>query len=371
MIIRTEDLKDNTKYISQAIDSAVISSIADLIQIKVVNKKLHFYITDKDYYLDVTVSKEEFDEDFNIIVDAKIFTKLISSITTDTVSLTIEDNKLIIKANGVYKLAKIDVDGMEDLPVIPHSNEFTSFQLSTNVLKRIMTNNIKQLDKGTFANDCQRYCYLDNKGALTFTTGACINNFDLPEDIKILLSRKVVSLFKLFSNTDFVNFAMCHEVNSSNNNIDVIHFKSSDIQLYAILPVNDLATDVPADNIREMATKVYAYQVAINRTSLIETLNRYLILGNKEDIKYNPYINIKFEYNKLIIQGLNGAFNEEILYHEEIPNLDYSLCVDLFDVRDVLQVLSSPIISFKFGDNTAVVVTSNEISNIIPEVHEL
>ena len=370
MLIRTEDLKENTKYISQALDSNVISSIADLIQIKVVDRKLHFFVTDKDYYLDVTASKENFDDDFNIIVDAKIFTKLISSITTDTVSFTIEDNKLIIKANGVYKLAKIDVDGMEDLPIIPHENQFTSFQLNTNVLKKIMTNNIKQLDKGTFASDCQRYCYIDSKGALTFTTGACINNFDLPVDIKILLSRKVVSLFKLFNNTTTVDFSMCHEVNSSNNNIDVIHFKSSDIQLYAILPVNDLATDVPADNIREMATKVYDYQVSINRTSLIETLDRYLIIGNKEDIKYNPYINIKFEYNKLIIQGLNGSFNEEILYHEEIPNLDYSLCVDLFDIKDVLQVMSSPVITFKFGDNTAVVVNSNEISNIIPEVHE-
>ena len=43
--------------------------------------------------------------------------------------------------------------------------------------------------------------YVDNEGAITFTSGACVTKFDLAGDIKLLFNQRLVKLFKLFKNT--------------------------------------------------------------------------------------------------------------------------------------------------------------------------
>ena len=50
--------------------------------------------------------------------------------------------------------------------------------VDSEVLKSISHYNVKELAKGIIINpDIQKLHYVDEKGALTFTTGACVNNF--------------------------------------------------------------------------------------------------------------------------------------------------------------------------------------------------
>ena len=48
---------------------------------------------------------------------------------------------------------------------------------------------------GVVSNPIQRLYYMDERGAVTFTSGACINNFTLEKPVKILLNNKLVKLF--------------------------------------------------------------------------------------------------------------------------------------------------------------------------------
>ena len=70
-----------------------------------------------------------------------------------------------------------------------------------------MDYNVKELAKGIISNpDIQKLHYVDDKGALTFTSGACVNNFNLPKPIKILLNNKIVKLPRLRSNDKALYF---------------------------------------------------------------------------------------------------------------------------------------------------------------------
>ena len=172
MIIRIEDLKNVAQIILNAVDSNELSVITETLEIKVENNIFYMNVTNREYYARVKLPMHQTEEAFHATVNANLFLKLVSQITTDTVEFKVNKTSLMITANGVYKLPLIfDNDSLLELPEITINNITSEFDIEGNILSSILQYNSKQLTVGSISRPVQKLYYIDEKGALTVQEG--------------------------------------------------------------------------------------------------------------------------------------------------------------------------------------------------------
>ena len=365
MVIRIEDLKDVCSIILSAVDSSDISKLNDTLELKTENNILYLNVTNKEYFAQVKLNMDE-KISFHATVNASLFLNLVSKTTSNTVELKVKNNFLEFKGNGNYKIPLIyDGESLLELPKIEISNVSSSFDIETSILHSIMKYNSKELVKGVVSRPVQNLYYVDDKGCITFTSGACVNNFTLKSPIKILLSNRVVKLFKLFKK-DKINFTVGHQ-NTSGGVIQTrVKFEDDKISVYAILPGDDsLISSVPVSAIRGRANKIYDYSVTFNRVALSDALNRLLLFNSKQPNAFRKFV---FNKESVIISDLDEINKEEVDYINSLNIGDsYRAVFDILELKTVLDGYKDEYIIFKFGDHQAAVLAKNNILNVIPE----
>lgn len=370
MIIRKEDLQEICGKILFAVDSTETSAINETLELKTVDTSLFVNVSNRDYYAQVKVDIGE-KIDFHATVNATLFLKLVSQFTTDTIELYTKDNSLHIKADGNYKIPLI-YDGTEllELPEIKMENVTEEFNIDSSILHSIFKYNTKQIQSATvIANPVQQYYYIDNKGAITFTTGACVNNFDLPGNVAILLNMKIVKLFRLFKDGK-VKFSIGHSAIDENTVRTKVKFETDNIGITAILPIEEsLVSSVPVSNIRGVASFDYPYSIVVNKDSFIKATNR-LLLFNERGLTNKPYGSFKFTEDSFIVEDYDGVNAEKVNYENDVTALSsgYSAILDLKDVKMTLEGCSDQTVTINFGNSKAFVIVRGNISNVIPEV---
>ena len=206
MIIKTKDFKEVCSTILLGIDNTDISTLTETLELTTKNKTLYLNVTNGEYYVSVKFPLDH-DEELHASVNANLFLKLISAVTTEDIELNKKDSFLQVKANGVYKIPFIyEDDELLKLPVININNPTTKLKISGEILNSILTYNSKELQRGTISKPVQKMYYVDERGCLTFTSGACVNYFELEKPIKLLFNSRLVKLFKLFKGAKYLLF---------------------------------------------------------------------------------------------------------------------------------------------------------------------
>lgn len=364
MIIDTKKFKEVCSTILVAIDNSELSNLTEALELKVIDKTLYLNVTNKEYFISVKFELDH-EEEFNATVNAITFLKLISNITSNSIELQLKDTYVLVKANGNYKIPLIfDGDKLLQLPEIKINNKTLNMNISGTILNSILIYNSKELMKKTVNGILNKVYYIDNQGCITFTTGACVNNFTLEKPVKLLLNDRIVRLFKLFKN-DMVEFNLGYDPISNEIIQTKIEFITKTIELKAIVGYNDeVINSVPANEIRKKVEFNYPYSIVINKDELIEALNRLSILTPKNSI---PYCVMECGNNELTIYDINKQ-NSEIIKFDEDLNLDtpYSLTLDSNDLKPILSSIPEEYITFEFGDNNSVIIKRPSVFNLLP-----
>lgn len=373
MILRIDALKEICSKILTAVDDSELSLVTETLQLKTVNNELRLAVTNKEYFAEVKMELTGAVEDFHATVNAKLFLKLISQITTETISFTLADNSLVIKGNGTYKLPLIfEGDNLLELPRIDIMNPTVNMSIDSSILLSILQYNSKEISKGSVVKPVQKLYYVDNKGALTFTTGACVNNFTLEKPVSILLNNRLVKLFKLFNNGS-VDFTLGFDALSDDVIQTKVKFENKDISITAILSCDDtLLKSVPVNAIRGRAEFLYPYQVNLNKDALLQTINRLLLFTSLASSKelVRPYSTFEFKANEVIIWDAKKENCESLAYVNGDINIDgsYETILDLTDLKITLETCIESYLNLKFGNSQCIVLSRGNISNVIPEV---
>ena len=82
MYIKTEDVQKKCSKILSALDSNQLSNITECLEIEVVDNQLFFNITNREYYIKFNVPGT-FENNFNCLIEARSFLKLISYTTKE------------------------------------------------------------------------------------------------------------------------------------------------------------------------------------------------------------------------------------------------------------------------------------------------
>ncbi len=366
IIFNTENIKELCHNILQAVDSNSLERITEVVQLDISNGVICMSVSNGEYYAKFKVpinSKEE----LHATVNASTFLKLIERLTCESVSMYIhDDNTLIIEGNGKYKIPLVfSEDGLLNVPEIPMNNVTVSFNVNSSILKSILKYNTPELNKGVISSPVQKMYYVDEKGAITFTTGACINKFSLSQPVKLLLNKKIVSLFNLFTE-DTVSFSLSQEVQSGGN-ITKIKFETNSFTLVSFITSDSvLINSVPSAAIRSRAYKTYDNYVTISKSSLLACLDRISLFYTSLS---QHYIRIRYESDGIVVSDIDNNNVENIPYVGDKKVLcDYDMIVDLNDILYTLKSYTDNYVNINFGDHEALVLVSDNIHIVIPEV---
>ena len=371
MIIRTEKLQPACSKLLPAVDSNAIAEITDVLELKASGKILYINVTNREYFAQVKIELDDV-VDFHATVSANLFLRLVSQITTETVELNVAETTLKMKANGSYDIPLIfDNDKLMELPAIEINNVTTELTVESDILQSILNYNSKELMKDLILQPVQKMYYVDQEGCITFTTGACVNNFQLEQPIKVLLNQRLVKLFKLF-NSGKVKVTLGHDAISDTIIQTKIKFENDIVCLTAILSCDDdLVNKVPAAAIRGRANKNYPYNVSFSKAELNETINRLLLFSStsalnriKSDSKF------VFEYNYVSIYDVTSANVERVFYKTGVlpEGEQYIATFDLNDLKHALDSSEDDFVTFGFGDHAALVISSKSVRHVVPEV---
>lgn len=367
MILRIEELKDACSKILGAVDSNALSTITETLELYTKEQVLYLNVTNKEYFAQVKIPIGE-SVDFRATVNANLFLRLISQITSESIELNVKDNNLYLRGNGKYKLPLIyDGEELLTLPEITISNVTTSFPIKSSILHSIITYNSKEISKGGITRPVQKLYYLDNQGCITFTTGACVNNFTLTNSIRILLNDRLVKLFKLFK-TDSVLFTLGYDSVSDDLIQTKVQFENDEIKLTAILSSDDnLLSSVPVAAIRARASEDYDYSMVINKNEVLEAVNRLLLFTDNKISKL--YSTFEFGQDSVTIWDTNKNSSELIPYEKPITSLTdkYTAVLDLLDLKITLESCNEQYVNISFGNGQAIVLSRGSVYNIIPE----
>lgn len=371
MIIRIEEIQNACSKILTAVDSNTVSTVTETLQLSTEGKNLYISVTNKEYYARVKLEMAE-PVEFKATVNANLFLKLVAQITTETIELSVEESTLIIKGNGTYKLPLIfDGDKLMELPEIVINNPTVNFKIDSNILLSILQFNSKELSKGIISRPIQKLYYMDEHGALTFTTGACVNSFELQQPVKVLLNDRLVKLFKLFKGEQ-VDFTLGYDAISEDTTQTKVRFESDDIIITAVLSCDDnMLESFPVNAVRGRANSDYPYSVNVNREQLIQTINRLLLFTSANGAKdiINPFSTFEFKKDSMIVWDTNHENYEEVFYSNTECSVDdkYAAILDLKDLKTTLENCTEQYVVLHFGDSQAVVIARGNIKNVIPE----
>lgn len=373
MILKTKKLQEVCSKILPAVESSEFSNILDTLQLKVKDKVLYLSVTNKEYFVKIALDVYE-DEAFNATVNAKLFLKLVSQLTAEDIEMYVSDSFLNLKGNGSYKFPLIyEGDVLMELPTIEVENVVKEFDVSSDILNSILNYNMKELDKGTMSRPIQKLFYVDEQGAITFTTGACVNSFTLSAPVKLLLNKRLVRLFKLFQNCS-VHFKLAYDAVQGSETIiqTKVQFIAEDISITCILSCDDsMVSQVPVSAIRGRANTLYPHSVVLNKNELIQSLSRLMLFtSNSSDLTVKSNILLEFSPQSVVISDIKQE-NKEILSYMNTNSgitTPYIATLDVMDLKLTLDTCVEPSVTLSFGDGSAFVLSRGNIKNVIPEV---
>ena len=377
IILKTDKLKEIASKVAMGVDGDRTSPLSELLELELKNKELTLKTTNKEFFLktilsDITDSEEE----LHITINADVFLSLINKITTNTIKLEITKEGLELYGNGKYTFP-LFLDGEESirLPEIPFNvDESTvSFEISGDILKSIYDFNSKELTKDQTINYIQRHYYFDEFGALTYVENACINEFKLPQPVKLLFNERLVQLFKLFAGKE-VKFSWNKKESGVDEKGNIIYqnkvkFDIEGMELTSIVPHSDLVERYPVIALRNLVEIEYPGQVKIAKQGLQSAIERLFIfdkLGiNRSDLKKCG--KLEFKDKELIITNTKDKNFEIVPYidQEEIA-LNYTLYISLADLLKHVNISSQNSLSILYGTEDAIVIQRDNLKQVIP-----
>lgn len=362
MIVRTEDILEASKFFKSLIQRSPNNMISNLIEFASDGSKLSIKMSDGSYEL---LYKIDSDEKFNCTISSELFLDLIPRITSETLEFEVKDEFLLLKGSGTYKFpAILTGDSVVAIPHIDIESVTSEWTIDGNILNSIYVHNSKQLSLGTISSPIQKLYYVDKEGAITFTSGACVNEFDLGSDIKILLSDSCVKFFSFMKNKQ-VDVKFGYSV-VSNNNQPRITFTSSNIEATYILPFNDFTlSQIPVKAIRGRAHTNYVNSISMDALQIKGILDRLDLFVEKDLV-----INMSFSGNILNLSTENEKILETVYLLESVKE-DMDLKLSIKDFKSSISNSYGKYFTFKCSKSEpAVVVCSSNVYNIIQRVED-
>lgn len=367
MIFRTENLIENLKIFKSTTDIQYtkFDRNASTLEIKTDTDVTQFIVGNTEYVQQLNIPTVGVQSGFDVSIDSSTFFNLLFRTTTETISLELSGNNLKFVGNGTFIIPVIyDGSDMYKVSEIPLDNVTIDTSISYEDLNTIITYNSKQFDRGMGVDAVQKLFYLDDKGCITFNTGAVVTTFNLNAKIKIFLKPVVTELFRNFglNKSDTITLKLGHKIDG-NNTYPVLKLTDGTYTLIMVCPLESLLQNYPTELLRDRATKDLGYEATIECANLSDAIDRFRIFTD-------GIVNVKVNSSGMTIYY--GTNEETILFENSISLREgYEFLVSLSYLNSILKSIPHKYMKFRFGDHQSLTIVTQNIYHVIPECEEV
>lgn len=332
--------------------------LTQLMSISLKDNELVLTTTDGNNYLYVREQKIAGD-DFYAVVPVDKFSKLISRLTCEEITLELptaksgELEKLVVKGNGKY-IIELPYDEEGQLVEFPDplADELTgdavveSVKLSTIHLILSTAKAALQVAK---TRTCYCGYYMGDRIVTTDSYKICgidIQFLDRP----MLLPPELVDLLDLLGEEDV-------EVQ---HNDDTLIFKTAKTVVYG--HVMEGIADYKIDAISSLLDEQFGSSCKVEKSSLLQLLDRLALFVGTYD-KNSVYLT--FTKDGLIVSSKQDSGSEMIPYRESNNFKDYTCCLDIELLRSQVKANQSGIIEILYGNDSSIKMVDGNIKQIV------
>ncbi len=370
--IKTDLIKEITSKINKGIEGERTVRVSELLELKVEGNKLILAVTNTQFYLTIELTTGiEGNDNLHVTVDADTFIKLISKTTTSEIILEESNGNLIFKGNGQYIFPlELDKDGqIKTLPKIELTNTTSQFEISGDTLYSIYSFGSHELVNDVPVETIQKYYYVDNLGAITYTESPYLNNFQINTPFRVLMNDRLVQLFSLFRNQK-VKVSLDKQINNSLYQ-NKISFECNNTKLVAYLPDDSLVESYPAAPCRTLQENPYPGNVTINRIDLANALDRLNIFSVKDgNVVYKKAGKLEFTSDGLRITSIIDK-NSELIKYENTPSYySYTCYMNLAQLQRHAKASNEINVDLHYGNDMSIMFTKENYSQIVVEMED-
>ena len=352
MRIKKEDLKSLLEKVMIGVGNNKIIPITNSLGIKKFGNHLTLCGTDGANYLYTTTEldfdAEDTNTENNICVEASLFDRLISKITTDYITLNVENQKLEVIGNGNYVLPiKLDENGHWLLFPNKEVQDGASEEvIDAQKIRNLRSYNEKALSKNPENVSLNGY-FIDNEKAVATDrlVMSVIKDNYLTEPI--LLRKSFVDLLT-FLNGDIIICRWDNNIYASNGETEIYSSENAPVGNFPLEKLMKAINGFTFNNEAKISLKDLSS--ALDRLSIFVTEGSYLLLNVKDGYLY--------------IEESSTKANE-LIKLEGVDEAEWSGKIDITLLSEQIRPFRTDIVNFSFGNETAVRFSEKDVSKII------
>lgn len=370
MEIKTEQLKQMCSKISglvNPVDSDKNTRLIVLAKNKDSDLFRMRYCND-EYSVEVSCTVSSSDS-FNVSVDYEKFCKVVSCLSCDELTITPTNTELTISTGtGKFTLELTPYTKVPfDYNTVSNTTFNNEFKISAKNISAICKCNLREIEKSGARSAVQKYVYFDNKGAISYTLGACVTNFDNDCKYPFLVHNRFVKLFKAFDGDSDVTVKTAIIAKSSEISQMILSVANAVVSMNLIIDDNTaLIKSGTITGIRTRATEIYPYDAVISKNDILRIINLISIIRRTPTEQFNmDFGSDSFSWYN------NDSFKDTISYKDSIDNIisPITFRCDIDDLKKSVSSYDTDTITVRFGstENRCIVMVSDNITNIIPK----
>ena len=351
MTINTSTLQNMVAKAMKGASCNKMIPLTGLMAIELTDHLLTLITTDATNYLYVREDKVEGD-DFYVVIQAEMFSKLISKLTCEKVTLELRDNTLMVTGNGKYSIElPLDEEGElikypDPLNEFPTNVDETTVNLST--IKLILAT-AKSALANTLEVPCYTGYYVGNKVVATDTYKICGINIKLWDE-PALISPEMMNLLDIFTDEKIT------AVRDGN----VMLFESASCTVYGTLM--DSIEDYQIEAIEGLLEQGFESSCKLTKSALLQLLDRLALFVSPYD-KNGIYLT--FTKDGLQIESKQANSVETIPYAESKNFRDFTCCVDIEMLHSQVKANTGDGITIHYGEDNAIKITDGNVAQVV------
>ena len=354
LILKTEKLKEMVSRAVKGVGNNKLIPLTSLMAIEVKNNKLTLITTDATNYLYIMEDKVVAD-DFYVVVDANTFSKLISKMTCENITLEVSSGiwVLNVKGNGNYKI-ELPLD--ENGEPIKYPDPVDKLDLSSasectinRTTIQVILETIKPALATTLENPCYTGYYVGEQIVATDTYKIASMGVNL-FGINRLISPEFMDLLAVMNSEKIVVSMTDVDIVCSTSDCVVCGKFMEGIEDYAIDAIMGLVN-----------TEISSY-CSVPKSALLQLLDRLSLFVGTYD---KNAVNLTFTQRGLQVSS-KAANGVEIIDYVSSSNFtDFTCAVDIQMLINEVKSISNDVIELYYGEDNAIKMTDGNITIIV------
>ena len=352
LTMNTAKLKEMVSRSVKGAGNNKLIPLTSLLAIEMQNNVLTLITTDATNYLYIMEDKLVGD-DFYAVVDADTFSKLVSKMTCENITLEVKTGILSIKGNGNYKI-ELPLD--ENGESIKYPDPYAKLKASTNdfgvinkTTVKVILETIKPALAVTLENPCYTGYYVGDTVVATDTYKIASMNVALFDEPKLISA-------ELF---DLLSVVKDEKINVETYDNDIVFVTSDCIVCGKFMEELD---DYAIDAIMDLVNTEFESVCSVPKSSLLQLLDRLLLFVGPYD-KNTVYLT--FTNSGLQVSSKAANCVEIIDYTSSSNFKDFTCPIDVQMLVNEVKAIQNDVIEIHYGEDNAIKMIDGNITIVV------